>query len=69
MPIFAYKCANCSESFESLESYIIEHKPSCPKCASSDCQRDDFNKKAPSGKVNGASAANNYGLKPNRGKS
>ncbi len=64
MPIFAYGCYSCKHQFETLEPYEPAEPTKCPACSSADCQRDPFNKKAPAGKVNGASAANNYGLKP-----
>jgi putative FmdB family regulatory protein len=36
MPTYAYRCAQCGETFEKVET-ISEHgatKPQCPKCGS-----------------------------------
>jgi putative FmdB family regulatory protein len=63
MPIYGYKCQNCSSDFESLESFTPTEPTKCPQCGSQSCQREAYSKKAPTAEVRGASAANNYGLK------
>lgn len=64
MPIFRYKCHNCSHEFDTLTKYEQSEAIPCTKCASQDTEREGFPSKPASHVVNGASAANNYGLKP-----
>jgi putative FmdB family regulatory protein len=64
MPIFKYNCKQCSSDFESLTKYEQTEPVPCVACGSPDTQREEFPTKAPGWSINGASAANNYGLKP-----
>ena len=36
MPIYDFKCRNCSNEFEAL---VLKKTPVCPKCASEDLER------------------------------
>lgn len=66
MPINDYKCKRCGIEFE----YFVvrsDDKPECPKC---EAKEEDLEKQVPknvSHEIRGASAKNNYGLKPGRG--
>ncbi len=66
MPIYGFTCRMCKGEFESLVNGNVEAGEKCTHCGSTDTAREDWPKKAPTGIVNGASAANNYGLKPER---
>lgn len=66
MPMFGYNCLNpaCLKPFETLVFSSDLDKPQpCPQCASENTERESFPTVAPTHKINGASAANNYGLK------
>jgi putative FmdB family regulatory protein len=66
MPIYGFTCKMCKQEFESLVHGNVEAGERCTNCGSTATEREDFPKKGPAIVVNGASAANNYGLKPER---
>ena len=67
MPMFGYQCPMCKTEFETIvKSDERDNPQECPKCEFEYCAREAFPSKPPLGIVNGASAANNYGLKPNK---
>jgi putative FmdB family regulatory protein len=64
MPLYGFDCRSCKHEFETIVSGSVEAGERCPACGSTDTKREDFPRKPPLGIVNGASAANNYGLRP-----
>ena len=63
MPLYGFDCKSCKHTFETLVNGNVEAGEPCPNCGSTDTERENFPKKAPMGIVNGANAANNYGLR------
>ena len=65
MALYGFDCKICKHEFETLVNGNVEAGEKCPNCGSTDTVREDWPKRPPIGIVNGASAANNYGLRSN----
>ena len=63
MALYGYDCKMCKTNFETISTK--EEGEQCPSCGSTATVREDYPKRPPSFKINGASAANNYGLRNN----
>lgn len=68
MPLYGFICASCGHEFESLVHHTVEKGERCTNCGSIETKKEAFPKRPPSHVIKGASAANNYGLKPNSNK-
>ena len=62
MPLYGFDCKMCKHNFETIVHGGVEAGETCPNCGSTDTERENFPKKPASFVINGASAANNYGL-------
>ena len=63
MPMYKYRCQNCSSDFETLTKFEQTEPVPCVNCGSHATEREAFPTKARGWAIKGDSNFNHYGLR------